>query len=65
MKITVNGEQREIAAATLENALDELGYRNSAVAIAVNGLFVAKSARPEFVLSGGERIEVVAPMQGG
>jgi len=31
----------------------------------VNGRFVAAPARPKLELSDGDKIEVVAPMQGG
>jgi sulfur carrier protein len=65
MKITINGHAREVMAEKLEQALDELGYRDSFVATAVNGEFVAKSARPDKQLLDGDRIEIVAPMQGG
>jgi sulfur carrier protein len=65
MKITINGLAREVAAEKLDQALDELGYRDGFVATAVNGEFVAKAARPDKQLSDGDRIEIVAPMQGG
>lgn len=65
MKITLNGDAREIAAATLDQALSELGYNDSSIATAVNGTFIPKSQRPEQLLGDGDRIEVVAPMQGG
>ena len=65
MKITINGSAHEVAAATLEQALSELGYRDSFLATAVNGEFVAKSSRHDKQLVDGDRIEVVAPMQGG
>jgi thiamine biosynthesis protein ThiS len=35
------------------------------IATAVNGRFVAAAARPRTELADGDRIEVVAPMQGG
>lgn len=65
MKIIVNGDVRDVAAETLDNIMEELGYRGSVVATAVNGWFIAASARAAMVLCDGDRIEVVAPMQGG
>lgn len=65
MKILVNGDSREIAASSLEAALNELGYRDCIVATAVNGEFVSVSARMAVALSEGDRLEVLAPMQGG
>jgi sulfur carrier protein len=65
MKILVNGDSREVAAPTLDAALSELGYGNSVVATALNGNFVPAQARAGAALSEGDRIEVLAPMQGG
>ncbi len=45
MKIIVNGDARDVAAASLAAALDELGFRGAVVATALNGEFVASSAR--------------------
>ena len=65
MKITVNGEPREIAATTLEEALAELGYGTATVATAVNEGFVPIAARAGCQLSEGDRLEILAPKQGG
>jgi sulfur carrier protein len=65
MKIVVNGDAREVAAQTLDRVLSELGYQDSIVATALNGEFVAKAARREQRLLEGDRVEIVAPMQGG
>lgn len=65
MRIIVNGDAREVTAKTLENIMEELGYRGSVVATAVNGWFIAASTRAAKILSEGDRLEVVAPMQGG
>lgn len=65
MNIIVNGDAREVTATTLENIMDELGYRGSVVATAVNGWFIAAGARTAKTLCDGDRLEIVAPMQGG
>ncbi|MBS0520401.1 MAG: sulfur carrier protein ThiS [Proteobacteria bacterium] len=65
MRIYVNGDQREIQVGTLAGALETLGYGGRKIATAVNGRFVAAAARPTTTLSEGDKIEVVAPMQGG
>lgn len=65
MKITLNGDACEVAAANLDQALRELGYVDASVATAVNGTFIPKAQRREKLLDDGDRIEVVAPMQGG
>lgn len=65
MKIVLNGDAREVAAANLDQALSELGYTDTSVATAVNGTFIPKTQRRNQLLGEGDRIEVVAPMQGG
>ena len=65
MRILVNGDSHEVAAPTLEAALVELGFRDSVVATALNGEFVAAGLRSGTQLFEGDRLEILAPMQGG
>ncbi len=65
MRIVLNGEAREVSSATLQPVLEELGYGGAAVATAVNGDFVPASQHAETTLRQGDRLEVLAPMQGG
>ena len=65
MKLTVNGEDRDIDASTLAAALAALDYADAKVATAVNGEFVPARLREGMRLNEGDRIEVVAPRQGG
>jgi sulfur carrier protein len=65
MFVTVNGEPREIAVGNLAEALVALDYEDAVVATALNGAFVPKRKRAETPLSEGDRIEIVAPRQGG
>jgi sulfur carrier protein len=65
MKVSINGDWREVSAATLAAALQELGYRNGAFATAVNGQVVPARVREKTNLADGDRIEVLSPMQGG
>ena len=65
MKILVNGAWREGRAATLSGMLEELGYRDTVVSTAVNGEFVPVRERERTLLQQGDRLEVLAPMQGG
>ena len=65
MKIEVNGTAHEVTAATLEAALAELGWAEARVATALNGEFVPKASRSATQLQNGDRLEVLAPMQGG
>jgi sulfur carrier protein len=65
MRIELNGETREVSAERLDAALDELGYAGATVATALNGAFVPRAARARTTLREGDRVEVVAPLQGG
>ncbi|HEX9858507.1 MAG TPA: sulfur carrier protein ThiS [Paracoccaceae bacterium] len=65
MRIDLNGTPQQVAADTLAGALAELGYGRSAVATALNGRFVPAAARAATALQDGDRVEVLAPMQGG
>ncbi len=65
MRILVNGVWRETAGRELAATLEELGYGGRIVSTALNGEFVATEARARTVLADGDRVEVLAPMQGG
>ena len=65
MRIILNGEPRDVRATLLPDILDELGFADARVATAVNEDFVAVGLRAGTTLSEGDRLEVVAPMQGG
>ncbi len=65
MTLIVNGEPREIAAASLAEALQALDYGQAKVATALNGEFVPVRAREATPVKNGDRIEILAPRQGG
>ena len=65
MKIIINGENTEVQATALDQLLVELGYGDSWVATAVNGVFVAQGHRADCTLNEADRLEVVTPRQGG
>lgn len=65
MRIDLNGATTEIVARTLADALAELGYGGNALATALNGQFVPAALRADTPLRDGDRVEVLAPMQGG
>ena len=65
MKIIVNGEVQETGAPTLAALLDELGKGEAKVATSVNEGFVPKQQRADHSLNEGDRVEIVAPRQGG
>ena len=65
MTVIVNGEKHEVAASTLAEALQALDFGEAKVATALNGEFVPARARAATLLKEGDRIEIVAPRQGG
>lgn len=65
MKIIVNGQSLDVTATLLDAALAELGYGEARVATALNGEFVPAPARAGTRLGDGDRLEILAPMQGG
>jgi sulfur carrier protein len=64
-RIVVNGEATETSAATLAELVAELGFADGSVATALNGEFVPKAARSTTQLSRDDKVEIVAPRQGG
>ena len=65
MRIFLNDDVHDVEPATLAAALERLGFGNRKIATAVNGRFVPAPARQATKLADGDRVEVVAPMQGG
>ncbi len=65
MQIIVNAHPREVSGPDLAAVLSELGYTSPSVASAVNGVFVPRDHRGSCLLSPGDRVEILAPMQGG
>lgn len=64
MKITVNGEKRDVTGPTVQDVLVEIGLTEARVATALNGAFLPLGMRGTSV-SDGDTLEIVAPMQGG
>ena len=63
--IVLNGERTETVADTLAELVASQGFSASGVATAVNGAFVPREARAATQLATGDRVEIVAPRQGG
>lgn len=61
----MNGEPRVTDAETLAALCDELGYGEMRVATAVNGEFIPAASRAQTRLEPEDKIEIVAPRQGG
>ena len=65
MRLVVNGEPQDVPAATLAEALQSLDLTEAKVATALNGEFVPARVREATRLKDGDRIEILAPRQGG
>ena len=64
MKITINGNSQLIQANNLEDLLLELKYQGK-LATALNENFIPLDERKKTILKDGDRVEIVAPMEGG
>ena len=65
IEVSVNNERRAIAPERpLSELLGEWGFGEQ-VAVAVNESFVPRSRYASYTLQGGDRVDVVAPVQGG
>ncbi|HWU61301.1 MAG TPA: sulfur carrier protein ThiS [Ensifer sp.] len=65
MKLIINGEPQELFTATLADLLATLDYEGDWLATAVNGDLVPRTERNRVTLNDGDRIEILAPKQGG
>lgn len=71
MRISVNGESASLTDLVtdderrLARVLAELGYRGKKVAVAVNETFVPRTDWCARVIEAGDRLDIVAPIQGG
>ena len=65
MVVTVNGERREVAAATIPALLRELDYEGEFLVVAVNHDVVQRRRWDEVEIKAGDAIEIVTPRQGG
>lgn len=66
MKITVNNDAREVAEGyTIARLIEDIGYKEFKLAIAVNNQVVAKTAWSDAVLHDGDKIIVIKAVSGG
>ena len=65
MRVTVNGEPREILASRVDALLGELEYEGTHFAIALNYDVLPKSRWAETAINSGDEIEIITPRQGG
>jgi sulfur carrier protein len=65
LRITVNGEPRQMQERTLAELCASLGYGEAKIATALNGSFVPATRRAQTLLQDDDRVEIVGPRQGG
>jgi sulfur carrier protein len=65
ISILLNGECVETDARSLAELVAGQGLAEAAVATSVNGAFVPRQARAATQLARGDKVEIVAPRQGG
>jgi len=65
MRVTVNGEAREIASTRVDALLAELEYEGSHFAIALNYDVLPRAKWADTPLKNGDEIEIITPRQGG
>ena len=65
MRVTINGEQREIASSHVDALLSELDFEGTHFAIALNFDVLPRSRWAETILKAGDEIEIITPRQGG
>jgi sulfur carrier protein len=65
MRVTVNGEPREILSASVDALLSELEYQGNHFAIAVNYDVLPRAKWAQTPLQAGDAIEIITPRQGG
>jgi sulfur carrier protein len=65
MKLTINGEDREVAAGTVWGLIEELGLHPQATVVERNREIVDRDAFRETPLSEGDVLELVRLVGGG
>lgn len=65
MNIVLNGEKTDVSSSNLLKIIDEMGYGGAKIATALNEEFIPENKRCDIELSQGDRLEILAPMQGG
>jgi sulfur carrier protein len=65
MRVTVNGEPRDISSASVDALLGELEYEGNHFAIAVNYDVLPRAKWAQTALKTGDEIEIITPRQGG
>ncbi|MDQ8038190.1 MAG: sulfur carrier protein ThiS [Pedobacter sp.] len=65
MQIRLNGEAREVTAATLSALITELELAGKRIAVELNGEIAPRSQHEKISLKAGDHIEIVHAIGGG
>jgi sulfur carrier protein len=65
MKLTINGQEQDFAAATLAALVEHLGMKQDRVAVELNRNIVPRSQWSETNLAEGDHLEIVHFVGGG
>ena len=66
MILIINGQKKNLQKPlSIEHLLEVEGYGDMLVAIARNGVFIARTSYEDIIVADGDEIEIVSPMQGG
>jgi thiamine biosynthesis protein ThiS len=65
MRLVINGDERNYAAATLSALIEELGMKGDRVAVELNRDIVARGSWNSTALHDGDRLEIVHFVGGG
>ena len=66
MHLMINGQARDLAGTpTITDVLAQMGHARGTVSVAINETFVPRSLYDEATLDEGDRVDIVAPQQGG
>lgn len=66
MQISVNNEIQTVAdTCSILNLLEQLDYDHQSVAVALNTDFVPRGNYAQQLLCTGDKVDIVAPIQGG
>jgi len=66
IKISVNGEIKEVQnGLTISELIQALNYTSKGFAVAVNMTFVSIDTYDKTIINEGDKIDILAPVQGG
>ena len=65
MRVTVNGEKKDVAATRVDALLGELAFEGTHFAIAVNYDVVPRARWSQTAITDGDTVEILTPRQGG